>query len=589
MRTVALLVALLAILPSAHASWGGGPGSREPNTPQDAQGGRMFPDAPTSGGRVYFDAFPTVDQLTLNPNSAILGSRLLPAGPTTFRAFLGEWADCNGDGYVGSYEGALQDYPSALVTDLDACPVGGPHNDGQWVSELLMIGMVDPCEFRDATYRAESCATTNYDPTTTSVPAFFQDSRVIYAPSARVWGDVGTPDQGNVHCPVAPLARGATSGTGALLREVDCQDGYAIASRVDETDPSGSFGRALDQQFPVNLFGNPTTGKTGLLERGSGDPAFTVWDCSQPKAIAAQDPNGAVEGASASDPTPDQTLTGPQVIPVVGTQTVFADEDGNPATPGVYRPLPDDAQGNALWVPAPGPALKDPTGSWWDAAEMAADGPRGDCDASTANALGQRYAGGAIEGTQEPGAPGAKARNDVAFSFYDGYRGIDSHVDPTLHSQDFPSDLGLVYMRNQYGGPIWSAEEPLVTRPALVRADDLSAEGPSWFTFYATFQLVGLRLPDASAATYGGVACTEGIGRDAPSENGWACDPGAWWRDDAGADSMPRYSDGEPLGAVPGDSFLLEDVDCYDGTLAPGIPVGVGLASLSSPGLCPQV
>src|SRR5581483_1886055 len=151
-----------------------------------------------------------------------------------------------------------------------------------------------------------------------------------------------------------PLPRGAPGARrdlrhGGAAAGGRLPDGYAIASRVDETDPSGSFGRALDQQFPVNLFGNPTTGKTGLLERGAGDPAFTVWDCSQPKAIAAQDPNGAVEGASASDPTPDQTLTGPQVIPVVGTQTVFADEDGNPATPGVYRPLPDDAQGNALW------------------------------------------------------------------------------------------------------------------------------------------------------------------------------------------------------------------------------------------------
>jgi hypothetical protein len=572
----AILLAVLSVLPAAQGGWGGGPGSHEPDTPQDADQGRMFRDPPTLPRQVYFDAFPSVEELTVNPNVAALGGRVLPVGPTPFRAFLGLWADCNADGYVGSAEGALQDYPSALVKDPVACPVGGEHNDGQWTSEMLMIGMVDPCERRDATYRAERCG---------GVSAFFADTRVVYVDSARVWGDAGRPGEAQEGCPLLPLPGGATSGPGAALRALDCQDGRAVANRLAATDPR--LLPLLEAPLPTSAFRNPQTGQAGLVERGSGDPAATTWDCSQRKWVALADPTGGrLNDVAVEDPS-GGALSGPQVLPVAGTQTIFADEDHDTATPGVLRPAPDDAGGSLLWVPRPAPALRDAKGSWWDAAESAADGPRGDCDPATDNALGQHYEGSLVEGRDPQGsATGGKARNDLVFTFYDGYRGLDRRVDPTLRSENFPTDLGLVQMRNQHGGPLWSSMETPVERPALVRADDLSVEGPAWLTFYADVPADGVSVPTTSPATYGDEACPV-IGRNADAGHGWACDPARWWRDARDADTMPRYSDGQPLGAVPGDAYLLRDVDCHDGTVASGAPAGAGLAHLSQEGLCP--
>lgn len=559
MRAIAIVsLVLVLVAPSLALAWGGGPGSAEPNTPQDRDGGYMFARAPAQGAEaIYFDVFPTAGDLTLDPNVAALGTRLLTPGPAQFRALLGVWADCNRDGYIGSAEGALQDYPATFVVDKVACPAGGWHNDGQWVSELFMIGMVDPCEFQDAAYRDAHCPGT---------PAFFRDTRVLYAPRARVWGDVGMPGEASTHCPLLPLPRGATSRAGALLGAIDCHDG-GLARAALASDAPGALA-LLDAPMPVTPLGDPQTGDAGLLQRGSNDPAFTLWDCSQPRAMWLADPTGgAITGLSISDPT-GGTLTGPQVLPIVGTRTIFPDDDGNPATPGRLRPVPTDAQGDLAWTPRLAPSLDDPQGSYWDAAELAADGPNGDCDPTTANALGQRDVAGAIEGDEAPGTPNQKARNDMTFTFYDGYRGLDSHVDPTLHTENFPSDLGLVYTRNQYGGPLWSSADTPIARPPLVRGD-LSPEGPAWFTFYADFDVAGFSIPSAGA-TYGVEACSS-IGAGVPEEHGWRCDPEQWWRDVGGADDMPRYSDGYARGAYVGDAFILRDVDCYDDAPAPSL------------------
>src|SRR5581483_3088192 len=262
------------------------------------------------------------------------------------------------------------------------------HNDGTWVTELLMVGMVDPCEKASQAERDAHCP---------GVAAFFRNTRVMYADHARVWGDAGRPDEGLVRCPVFPLPRGASSSAGDVLRAVDCHDGYAVRAEVDAAAPQA--GAILDAPFPANLFGAPG-GPHGVLERGSGDPSFTVWDCSSPKGTAdVKDPFG-LNDISVADPSGTQ-LSGKKVYPIVGTTNYFADEDNDPSTPGRFRPAPDDASGSIAWAPRFAPQLNDPTGSSWDALEAAADGPRGDCDASTTNALGAHYPQDAVEGRDE--------------------------------------------------------------------------------------------------------------------------------------------------------------------------------------------
>lgn len=565
MRSVWVVAwAALALAPAA-AAWGT-VGTWEPSTPQDVADGYMWLDAPPAGEeRVYFDAFPSPDDMVVNPNAGALGGSALPPGPTTFRAFFGVWQDCNLDGYVGLREGAVQDYRAELLPPDSPCPRGGWHNDGQWVSEMLTVGMVDACEKQDAAYRERYCP---------GVGAFFGNTRVVYVDRARVWGDVGLPQDAVARCPSAPLPRGSTSRAGTLLAVADCQDGYAVRGRLDATSPA--LGDALDAPLPASLLGDPAAGRAGLLERGSGDPAFVAWDCSTPKGGAdVRDPLG-LNAVGVADPT-GGALSGKQVLPVVGTTEPFRDEDGDPATPGVFRPAPDDADGSLVWAPAFAPSLRDPTGSWWDAAELAADGPRGDCDPSTTNAVGARDPSGAVEGPDAAGGPSAKTRNGFVFAFYDGYRGWNPSVDPYVGA-NAPTDLGVVATRDTHGGPMWSAGQFDVQRPRAVRADDLAPEGPQRFTFYASSDLVGLPLPHAGSGVYGTEACEGAIGPGAPDANGWSCDPDAWWLDGGGHDVAPRYSDGYALAARPGDEYQLRDVDCYDGRAASAQPLPPGFA-----------
>ncbi|MEA3198730.1 MAG: hypothetical protein QOE90_158 [Thermoplasmata archaeon] len=553
-RVAVLLLALASLSPAAFG-WGGGPGSAEPSTPQDRTG-PMWQTAPPAGAtmRLYFDAFPSLDGTVVNPNSATLGTRLVAPGPDSFNALLGAWVDCNGDGYVGTAEGALMDYPAQLVTDHVACPIGGPHNDGQWATELLMIGSVDPCEYQ---YDAATCpAQSSLGATLAPTPgdhAYYGDPVALYAQGVRIWGDFGAPaDAPPANCPAAPLPRGATSSVGGLLRVVDCEDGGDARATLDALAPEA--GPTLDAAFLVTAFGDPVSGQAGLAQEGSGDPAATLWDCSRPTALGVGDPTGgAIESTTLQDPSGGE-LSGPQPTPVVGPTEVF---DGN----GDWRPAPGNAQGQLVWAPEPSPQVHDARGSYWDAAEYALDGPHGDCDASTASPASSFYVGRDVEGQVGFGG-GDRATNDVVFQFDEGYRGLDPSVDPILESGRFPSDFGTPYLRNQYGGPIWTSLHAPVVNPPLLRRD-LTLTGSTWFSFYAAIDMPGYQLPNG-AGTYGAEACEGSVGAGAPNDHGWTCDPALWWKDLGGHDDMPRYTDGNPLGAAPGDSYQLRDVDCYD-------------------------
>ncbi|HVM45985.1 MAG TPA: hypothetical protein VM582_08635, partial [Candidatus Thermoplasmatota archaeon] len=197
----AVLMVLLLALPVAGAQWRA-VGGLEPDTPEDVEHGRMF-DRPLPG-RVYFQAFVALPETSSNPNVALLGTRVLPAPAAHHRALLGIWTDCNGDGYIGNAESALQDYSARLLLDSARCPAevyrGFPiHNDGQWVSELLMIGMVDPCEHEPERAVRDACG----------VDAFAPNERVFYVDHTFVWGDLGAPGSiPRAECILAPLPRG---------------------------------------------------------------------------------------------------------------------------------------------------------------------------------------------------------------------------------------------------------------------------------------------------------------------------------------------------------------------------------------------
>lgn len=588
MRAAVALLVLLALAPSADAAWAG-PGGIEPDTPEDATHGSMWPDPGTTPGHVYFNGFLAYAQTALNPNTGLVGSRILPGPATHHQAMLGVWLDCNRDGYVGAVESGLQEYRAELLAPRpDAlCPIGSPHNDGLWVSELLGIGMVDPCE---RTPEAPSCD---------GVDAFAPNERALYLDGTTVWADEGGPDDApRGTCAVAPLPRGTTSGSGLLLRYADCHSGHAVARSVNAIDADGGLGLAFDdptkphesdsalnRPFPANLFGG--SGRDGLLERDAA-PTASVWDCSARKGTADVTLPLVPDEAVVTDPTPGQLLTGRKFPLVVvdgikdaaglswAPRTYFVDEDADPETPGTVRVALADDAGSHAWAPALAPAVADDpaNASLWSAAGALVDGARGDCDLETSGPLDPAHPGASVERGDATIAAGARDRNDAVFLFYDGHRGLHPDVDPVTGATT-PSDGGVLYRRHDRGGagPLWTAPEDGEQTPLLLDRDALGTESRR-FTYYArlgdAWSTLGLSPPAGSVTfLYGGESCEDTF---VGERNGWICDAEAWWDGADGASARPAYRDGTPLGAVPGDAYHLRDVDCYDGRVAAQTP-----------------
>lgn len=598
MVRAAWLVALLVALPTVGAAWKG-PGGEEPDTLLDARDGLMHleADVADAGSRIYFDAFPALPETSWNPNVAATGSAVLLPGPVEYRALLGSWKDCNRDGYVGAAESALQDYASALLPADTPCTPDTMWNNGGFVTEMIMIGMVDPCERADAATRAQC-----------GVDGFAPNERVVYAEGTFVWGDYGRPaDPAPPECPLAPLPRGTTSSTGGLLRYVDCQDGRFIANAVNAVDENGNLGlrfedpedpragdSTLDQAFPVTPFGDGA--RPGLVENGTGRPAATVWDCDAAPAAEARDPTappgerGALSTIVIEDPTPGSALDdGRFPLVIVTTLTGihgFEDHDGDAATPSRITVALADGGGAYARVRGVAPAL-DAEGSAWDAAERGLDGATGDCDASTASPLDGAAPAGLVESGEPPVRKGARDRNSFVFTFFDGHRGLRPDVDPYTGS-DTPSDGGLIVRRQARGGagPMWLAQGPSIQDPQLVDRHTLGPQPAVYATFYARLGggLEHLHDVPGHGGTYGAEACSAGI--PGPDANGWVCDPARWWTDAQGPDMMPRYRDGTPLGQSPGAGYHLRDVDCWDGQLVGGVPVQASLAAVSVAGPC---
>jgi len=586
-----ILVATLVASPGASASWQVA-GQREPDTREDLEGGWMHIEAATTEG-LYFNAFLTLPAEVVNPNSGLLGSRILPAPAAHHRALLGLWLDCNGDEVIGQAEGGVQEYRAELLDDAGAarCPAGGLHNDGQWVAEMIGVGKVDPCEYADDATRTADCP---------GVDAFHANEHVRYDIDSYVWGDHGRPtDRAITACPGLPAARGTTASTGGLLRAADCRMEHQVATFINNVDDALGTGLGfddprdpqagdspLDQALPLRLIGDAD--HDGQLDDDAdAQPSATVWDCQAP-ATAARDPTanpgerGALSEIAIDDPS-GGALTGP-FFPLILTGYQFEDEDGDPATPGTLRIALADEQGGYAYVPVVAPRADAPTdGSSWRALAQASGGPTGDCDAT--RIAGQPSPAAAIESGAETRAD-RKDRADFTFTFYDGHRGLNPNIDPVTGPRT-PSDGGTLFLRQGRGGagPLWSATSGTDQDPQVVDRTSLAPSGRSYFSYYASVgesTLSSARVPAAHPGSYGAEACQD-------DTHGWQCDATRWWAGRDGGDETPRYARGERLGRVLGDAYHLRDTDCYDGSLIAETGLQASLVALTSAGPCPSV
>lgn len=629
--TVAIAAALA--VPFGAATWRS-VGSFEPDTVYDRTEGRMFLDPPTNATQhsLYFNGYTVsgtfvAGQPTTNPNSGTLGTRIVPPAGQSHRALLGVWRDCNRDGYIGLAETAVRDYLEALDEhDPALCPIAPrvdgelipPHNDGTWIKEFFAIGMVDPCQYEhDSAYRTQYCTDIRYG---TSPAKFTKNPDVIYANDTFVWIDFGFPGSipGNT-CPLRPQPEGTTSGTGAVLRVVDCSLQRRVANTVNGLDPNDELGLKFDdvnnpqksdsrlnQHFPVNLFGNPYNKKTGLLQqynpaddRYAYEPAVS-FNCAGTSRTDVRDPtapagsNGTLNQIgvkaqtlrSAGVPVPTAAET-PQGY--VGTSVNLSDRSG--VIIGVY--------------PASPKTTVNPTGSYYATAEEADDlvyegyetppaESEGDCDRRTNNSVHQTWPFGLVEEQHEPQSGDAgKTQNTMYAAFWDGSRGASCHVgfvgtlgvvptcddevEDALGTRYWPMDLGVNAVRE--GGGVAALEawtgSGTTTASAQLVAGDLQPSPAQYTTFYtrvneSLIAQLGLRLPVTSSGIYGADNCGTAIGPGQPKINGWQCDPAKWYVNAAGASSMPHYSDTlkrVALGHRVGEPYTIRDVDCYDGSL----------------------
>lgn len=570
----AILVAATLAAPAALADWGG-IGTSEPDTTYDAAGGYMYADADASpsGQRVYFNGY--AEQYPApgyrdNPNSAHLGSRILSPNLMSQDAILGVWKDCNADGYIGLSDTSFAVYAAAIVDVTAICPAGGDFNDGTWVREFLTIGNTASANLRDD--------------------------------EAQVWADVGEPG-GDVHfdCPHEPLPWGTTGSTGGVLMWADCFTAFTITQTFNTAvTMAGQDDLAFDDPYhperecdspaqqDIPLWGNPQrdnfcgTDSYGVFKEETPNQSGTAFDCSAEPAAGVRDPTAA-EGEQGD------------LSRVVVDDPTTADEDED-----VARNLTDD-EGWYVAIGTPAPSLDNPTGSYYQLLNQTENYHCGHAGLRTLvmqNFVGERLFGSGLETNFAATNPAdGKRIVDFPMSFSSGVVGtagvtvgerqvgdttiretrVDQPVQPLAHWNG-----QFVYLSPTYNG-------------GTVR-NDLSPVGSYYVSLYAR---VGVNTtsvastPSNAVGLYASEVCA--ASSDEKVGN-WDCNEENWYRTDLGgyawpsgkvADNDQVFAYGPPV--VPGVSYHLRDVDCYDGSVARDSGVYLSPAPISAEGACPSV
>lgn len=565
----AILMIALFTAPSALATWRA-LGTYEPDTTWDQTSGFMWEHPATSGAHAYLNVVPIEDNSWTNPNVGLLGSRVLPANNLRFDAFFGIWRDCNRDGYIGSVETVLMEYPSQLA-DNTVCPPTPPvqspgltdsWNSQGWVSEFRYIGNHNP----PGSYRGADGNDADNLPDG-------RDARNLLDLGAMVWGDFGVPGDtmGREVCP-RDLTRGASQRTGAFLNWADCFTGHQGWQHADapltilglEFEDEGNFDEA---GHPLNM---PTFGKD------DGSHAYVhAFDCSkdnQPVATGQKD----LRTERQDGQVPDELEATPMsywfsFTDGEGHLNVSGNHHGNTNGTDHRRAFLLDGFEPTTRTPntAPSPNLGGGVAGTYNATQD------GDCDPNTGSSFYANFEGNALperadrknrvtltftyfeeqrSGVGKQGQPGAGA---PLGAIYPVIRGGDTILwaGSSWYSQRAPSELGSA-------GP---------TPPQLMRSD-LTPQGPIYWTFYANMTAMtlskGVQIP-GSPGVYGDEWCSRS--RDPATNGGFVCDAEQWYVLDDGTKLNVPWS------ARPGTVYHLRDTDCYDGTIARGVPVHASL------------
>lgn len=458
--------------------------------------------------------------MSLNPNAQALGSNVMPA-PHRAWAMLGVWKDCNRDGFVGLGDQGLMEYRAELfhVTGgMDVCPPRA-------------MPFEPPTDWfpvhNDGTWIHELLPLGWLYRS----PEGFVENRdpfTLTDPSIRVWADDGAPGAplDASSCYTQPPT-GTFRTVGGVLAHVDCYAGSRVMPATDEG--AASVG-ARETVMSVLATENPW---------GSSSDASVVeaWDCQSP--IVEQDhpvPASAYQpqtsGRVQTAGTPGGTLA-----------ALFAGFDH------CRRGAPPDGRFHA--------------GDFFGGAPYAIETDAGSDQTTT------------------------RHQSDFTLKYAEPERG--GTLGPLL-GRSTPPWGGAGGLGERSGFWVSDGVRALSRNPYVSR-ETLGPEGSHVMTYYAHLGVAaiakfGLLLPRTGLSVYGAEACLI-IQANAPPANGWECSPNKWWPNAtvprsftlSGIPSDP--TSWEPIGAYPGFTYELRDVDCYDGSADALRPMGIGYFALS--------
>lgn len=541
-RRIILSIAILSILAAplgAAGPWVAWQ-TTEPDNALDTAD-FMWQDAPESErDRVYFAAISTYSYVgQVNPNVGALGTNNEPPGGEYHEALLGVWTDCNGDDYIGMAEGALREYSSSLLLDDSLCPpvqgagtspnrwTPGANNYRQLVTEFIPIA-------RDPTAR---------------------DVRVYEDNEAKVWGDFGRynaePTQRS--CALNPQPRGTYQSTGGTLNYVDCR--VDILGTWNAADAIVGLGMSFSDD--ENAEGSFADFETAGSENSSY-AAVSIVDCSaEPMVDTGASLNETGVGGSVNDSlTSGEDTSGLDLGDGWEYYQVTVDTI-SPRTVNTVNPT------------APG-QLNQTNEEFFDNCDTSDD--RGADFYSGACAIVICVGEADFNGVD----PNKKSEADWNFRFSNRSRGglpfsaLGAIGASGSAGYDPRAGLGVSQPITFVGGARWYSDSTWLSKPgpAILKTDLSDPQNPRvgladayWLTFYAAVGPATTslhKLPGGGApGIYGSWHCgdqTTGV------QNGWVCDPDAWYVNPDGT-----LISGRDTLAKPGDLYHLRDSDCYDG------------------------